>query len=56
MYIYYILRGTHEGTSVELEEDIDEANFPSIDLDNGPAVIDCLVRKVNQESSSIGIW
>jgi hypothetical protein len=56
MYIYYVLRGTHEGTSVELEGDIDEANFPGIDLDNGSSIIDCLVQKVNQESSSVGIW
>ena len=56
MYIYYILRGTQDGKSVELEGDIDEANFPGIELDNGPAVIDCLVQKVNQESSSVGVW
>ena len=56
MYIYYILRGTQGGTPVELEGDIDEANFPGIDLDNGPDIIDCLVQKVNQESSSIGTW
>jgi hypothetical protein len=56
MYIYYILRGNKEGTAVELEGDIDEASFPGIDLDNGPAIIDSLVQKINQESSSAYSW
>jgi len=56
MYIYYILRGSREGTTVELEGDIDEANFPNIDLDDGPSIIDSLVQKVNHESSSTGPW
>jgi hypothetical protein len=56
MYIYYILRGKNEGTAVELEGDIDETNFPGIDLDNGPAIIGYLVQNVNHESSTAGSW
>ncbi len=56
MYIYYILRGTQGGTTVELEGDIDEESFPGIDLNNGPAIIDYLVQKVNQEAGDIGTW
>ncbi len=44
MYIYYILHGTQGGTTVELEGDIDEENFPGIDLNNGPVIIDYLAR------------
>jgi hypothetical protein len=56
MYIYYILRGTQEGTPVEEEGDIDAEGFPNIDLDNGPAIIDYLVQKVNQEAGEVGAW
>jgi hypothetical protein len=53
MYIYYILRGAQEGAPVEVEGDIDEEGFPGINLDNGPAIIDYLVQKVNRE---VGAW
>lgn len=56
MYIYYILHGTQGGTTVELEGDIDEENFPGIDLNNGPAIVDYLVQKVNQEAGKTGTW
>lgn len=56
MYIYYILRGNDGETAIELEGDIDEENFPNIDLDDGPAIIDSLVQKVNLQSSSAGSW
>ena len=56
MYIYYILRGNRGGNLVELEGDLDEASFPGIDLDNGPAIIDNLVQKINQESRSPDVW
>lgn len=56
MYIYYILRGIQGGTSVELEGEIDEEGFPGVDLDTGPAILDYLVQKVNQEAGTVGAW
>src|SRR5258708_35872699 len=49
MYIYYILRGTQAGNAVELEGDIDEEGLTSVDVDNGPAIVEFLAHKVNQE-------
>lgn len=56
MYIYYILRGTQAENLVELEGEIDEEHFPGVDLDNGPAILDYLVQKVNAEAGSPGNW
>jgi hypothetical protein len=55
MYIYYILHRTEAGKLVELEGDIDEETFPGVDLSNGPAILDYLVKKVKQEGTP-GEW
>ena len=51
MYIYYVLRKTQNGEPIELEGDIDEETFPGLDLDNGPAIISYLVKKVRSEGT-----
>ena len=56
MYIYYILRRTQAGTLVEQEGDLDEEQFPAIDLNNGPAIINHLVQKMNAETGTTGNW
>ena len=56
MYIYYILRRTQAGELVELEGDLDEEQFPGVDLNNGPAIINYLVQKVNSETGTSGNW
>ncbi|HEY4388586.1 MAG TPA: hypothetical protein VGN34_29390 [Ktedonobacteraceae bacterium] len=56
MYIYYILRRTQEEEVVEQEGDLDEKQFPEIDLDNGPAIIKHLVQKLNQETGETVLW
>lgn len=56
MYIYYILRGTQAGKPAELEGDIDEENFPAVDLSDGKAFLAALVEKVNHEAGSAGSW
>ena len=56
MYIYYILRGTQAGNPAELEGDIDEENFPAVDLSDGKAFLASLVEKVNREAGSAGSW
>ena len=56
MYIYYILRGAQAGEPVELEGDLDEAHFPGINLSDGPAILNHLVQKVNQEAGTTGTW
>ncbi|HZU03401.1 MAG TPA: hypothetical protein VFA10_27285 [Ktedonobacteraceae bacterium] len=55
MYIYYVLRKTQNGEPLELEGDIDEETFPGIDLDNGPAIISYLVKRVRNEGT-VGEW
>ncbi len=55
MYVYYILRGTHKDEIVEIDGDIDEATFPNVKLDDGPAVITYLVQKVVAQGSK-GPW
>jgi hypothetical protein len=55
MYIYYVLRKTHSGELIEREGDIDEETFPGIDLDNGPAIISYLVKKMHGEGT-VGEW
>jgi len=56
MYIYYILRRTEAGELVEHEGDLDEEQFPGVDLNNGPAIINHLVQKVNLEMGTSGAW
>ena len=56
MYIYYILRRTQTGEIVEQEGDLDEEQFPGIDLNNGPAIINHLVQKINSETGTSGNW
>ncbi len=56
MYIYYVLRGTRGGNPVELEGDLDEESFPGINLNDGPAIIDFLAHKINQEAGFAGTW
>lgn len=56
MYIYYILRRTQEAEVVEQEGDLDEDQFSGIDLDNGPAIINHLVQKLNQETGETVHW
>jgi len=55
MYIYYVLRGTQAENPVEIEGDMDEEHFPGIDLGDGRAIIDYLVKKLRQEGIS-GDW
>jgi hypothetical protein len=55
MYIYYILRGIHNGKQVELEGDVNEEEFPGIDLDNGPAIVGFLIKKLRTEGT-VGEW
>ena len=55
MYIYYVLRKTQDGEPIELEGDIDEETFPGVDLDNGPAIISYLVKRVRNEGT-VGEW
>ena len=55
MYIYYVLRGTQSGKAIEVEGDIDEEAFQGIDLSNGPAIINYLVKKVRTEGK-VGEW
>jgi len=56
MYIYYILRRTEFGEILEQEGDLDEEQFPGIDLNNGPAIINHLVQKINSEMGTSGNW
>ena len=56
MYIYYILRGRRQGKLVEYEQDIDAERFPDVDLDNGPAIINHLIQKLNLEMGETGNW
>ena len=55
MYIYYILRGTQAAKLVELEGDIDEEHFPGVNLGDGPAIIDHLVKKISAVGT-VGQW
>ncbi len=55
MYIYYILRGTQAAEPVELEGDIDEEHFPGVNLGDGSAIIDHLVKKIGAEGT-VGQW
>ncbi len=56
MYTYYILRRTQEGETLEDEGELDAEVFPGVDLDNGPAIINHLVQKLNQETGKTDNW
>jgi hypothetical protein len=56
MYTYYILRRTQAGETLEDEGELDAEVFPGVDLDNGPAIINHLVQKVNQETGKTDTW
>ncbi|MBV9690749.1 MAG: hypothetical protein JO202_13700 [Ktedonobacteraceae bacterium] len=55
MYIYYILRGIQNGKQVELEGDVNEEEFPGIDLNNGSAIVSFLTKKLRAEGM-LGEW
>ncbi|HLZ64214.1 MAG TPA: hypothetical protein VKR06_45375 [Ktedonosporobacter sp.] len=55
MYIYYVLRGSQGGNAVELDGDVNEEQFPAVDLDNGPAIISYLVEKLHTQEIT-GEW
>ncbi len=55
MYIYYILRGERGDRQVELEGDVDEEQFPGVNLEDGPAIISALVKKLHAEGTR-GEW
>jgi hypothetical protein len=56
MYIYYILRRIDAEETLEYEGDIDAEDFPGVDLDNGPAIINHLVQKLHRETGEIDNW
>ena len=56
MYTYYILRRTQSGKTLEYEGDLDAEVFSGVDLDNGPAIINHLVQKLNQETGETDNW
>ena len=56
MYNYYILRGTQAGKPAECEGEIDEEQCPGVDLNDGKALLRCLVESVNREASTAGSW
>jgi hypothetical protein len=49
MYIYYVLRGMRGDQATEVEGDIDEAAFPNIKLDDGPALISQIVKLTSSD-------
>lgn len=55
MYIYYILRGTQNGATVELEDEITEEQFPDVDLSDALAIINHLMQKMRAEGT-VGEW
>jgi hypothetical protein len=56
MYTYYILRGTQAGKPVELEGEIDEEQCPSVDLNDGKALLSYLVENANRKENFAGSW
>jgi hypothetical protein len=56
MYTYYIVRRTQAGETLEDEGELDVEAFPGVDLDNGPAIINHLVQKVNRETGKTDTW
>lgn len=55
MYSYYILRGTQRGQVVELDGEVNEEDFPGIDLDDGSTIIMFLVQKLRDRGET-GEW
>lgn len=55
MYIYYILRGTQGETTVELEDEINEEQFPGVDLSDALAIINHLMQKIHAAGTN-GEW
>jgi len=55
MYTYYVLRGTQKNQPTELDGEINETDFPTVDLGNGPDVITYLVQKLQKEGE-FGEW
>lgn len=55
MYTYYVLRGSQKNQPTELDGEINETDFPTVDLGNGPDVITYLVQKLQKEGE-IGEW
>ncbi len=56
MYIYYILRGTQAGKTVELEGEINEEGFPKVDLGDALSILTYLQEKVDTEAGARGEW
>ena len=56
MYTYFILRRSNNGNPIEVEGDIDEAQFPGVVLDDGKAILNHLVAMVNQQSGTSQTW
>lgn len=55
MYIYYILRGTQGDTTMELEDEINEEQFPGVDLSDALAIINHLMQKI-RAAGTTGEW
>lgn len=55
MYTYYVLRSTQTGNTIEVEDEINEEQFLGVDLDDGPAIINHLMKMVHQKGS-VGDW
>ena len=52
MYIYYILRRKEDDQEIELDGDVTPELFPGVDLSDGPAVINFLVKKLQAEGAT----
>lgn len=55
MYVYYILRGTQGSIRIELDGDVNEEQFPGVDLGNGPDIINHLVENLRAKGTA-GEW
>lgn len=55
MYIYYVLRGTRQGSSIEHEDDLTPEHFSEETLTDGPTLISQLVSKLASEGIT-GEW
>jgi hypothetical protein len=55
MYTYYVLRGTQKGQEVELDGEVNEEQFPGIELDDGPAILTTLLTKLDADGIT-GEW
>jgi hypothetical protein len=52
MYVYYILRGTKNEQTVELDGDVTTEQFPGVDLTEGPDIIKAVVQKLEEEGTT----